>query len=198
MFVLDLQVKDGLSRPMKSVVNSLRNPVPLYAAMGQAIVSLTRDWVAEVAKLKHDTASDLGAKRTGFYARAVDAVRSYEDTRGVTLIIDHPGFSNARQDKEILPIHSKFLTIPTHRLSYGKRAGEFDRAKTFVRKSGKTKGLFIWYKPGNGKIIPLYRLVTRVLKREDDTLLPSNADYSTTARLAFAGYFREQVKGATA
>jgi hypothetical protein len=195
MFALDLQVKDGLTRPMKTVVGAMKNPVPLYAAMGAAIVNLTRDWVAELAKLKHDTASELGAKRTGFYARAVDAIRSYEDTTGVSLIIDHPGFANARKDVEIERKNAAFLTIPTHRLSYGKRAGEFDRSKTFVRKSGKTKGLYIWYKPGNGKIIPLYRLVTKVTKREDNTLLPSDADYSTQARLAFAAYFREQMKG---
>lgn len=51
--------------------------------------------------------------------------------------IDVPGVTRAYHDMDIRPRFRRALTIPIHRLSYGKRASSFDDTFMLKKKDGK-------------------------------------------------------------
>lgn len=163
----------------------------LHKMLATAAEELTRTHVIGVARSRHATATRLGAKPTGFYSRAVDAIRSYADSTGAMVIIDHPGFARARKDVVLAPTGGrKFLTIPIHRQSYGKRAGEF--SDLFVRKARNGKLYLVRRTPG-GRIVALFLLQRSAKQAMDTSLLPTDKRYAKTAEATAVQMIRTQV-----
>jgi hypothetical protein len=107
------------------------------------------------------------------------------------VIIDHPGFARARKDVVLAPTGGrKFLTIPVHRQSYGKRAGEFD--DLFVRKARNGK-LYLVRRTKGGRIVALFLLLRSVKQAMDTSLLPTDKRYAKTAEATAVQMIRTQV-----
>lgn len=193
-FVLNIDVKDAASPLLRNARLIFTSPArrrDLHRAMATGAEALTRTHVQGVARAKHGTASRLGAKPTGFYARAEKAVRSIADTQGFGIVIDHPGFSNAREPREIRPKGGKkYLTIPIMRRSYGRRAGEFNNL--FFRRSKKGK-LYLMQRAGARGLDALFLLVRSVRKDKDETLLPTSVRYQQASAVAAAEFVRTEL-----
>lgn len=83
--------------------------------------------------------------------------------------IDIEGADRAYHEVKIYP-HGQFLTIPIHKMAYGKTASEIDGLF-------KPKDKNILAKVMNGSLVAVFALVRRVIQRKDQTLLPTDSDY---------------------
>jgi len=106
------------------------------------------DVAGRISAEQHRTASKLGANPTGHLAEAYEGIESASDATAARLIVPGSTRLSAAFGKQVLtPKNSKFLTIPTHKDSYGKRARELD-------------DLFVMARPG--KALMLARREERV------------------------------------
>lgn len=85
------------------------------------------DVAGKISAEQHRTASKLGATPTGHLAEAYEGIESESDATAARLVIPSGTRLTAAFGKQVLtPQKSKFLTIPTHKDSYGRRARELD------------------------------------------------------------------------
>lgn len=167
----------------------------MHGAIAAVAEDVTRKHVLALARTRHATAQRLGATPTGFYADAAGRIRSVADGVDATVILDHPGFANARQDVEIRPRNAKMLTLPISAASYGKRARAF--SDLFVKRDRKTGRVFLVRRKAGKKLERLFLLLKVVRKRRDDTLLPSEATLRDAAADGVRGMMRHQVSRLT-
>ena len=90
------------------------------------------------------------------------------------IVIDVPGITRAYRDLHISPKNSKHLTIPLHRLAYGKRATEFSDLFVVTKKNGKK---FLAQKNA-GSLVFMYYLANAVHQKRDKRLLPNDETYA--------------------
>lgn len=88
--------------------------------------------------------------------------------------IDVAGITRCFRDLHISPKNSKYLTIPLHKSTYGKRATEFSDLFVVNKKNGKK---FLAQKNA-GSLVFMYRLATNVHQKRDKRLLPSDETYA--------------------
>ena len=115
----------------------------------------------------------------------VEGTEKYNGTTPYgTVRIDVPGITRAYRDLTIKPRFRKALTIPMHRSSYGKRAGEFNDLFLLKKKNGKA---FLAHTVG-GKLVFMYYLAKSVFQKRDERLMPSDqtlADNLTSRIFAY-------------
>ena len=170
----------------------------LHEQMGMEAQVLTIVHLQRLADTRHDTAEKLGAAPTGFLAEASEKVALAANNEDATLTIDHPGIGRAFHAVTISPKNAKSLAIPIHAIAYGHRARFlWTQISLFIPKGCN----FIAMKGPDGKsIIPLYILVRSVTQKQDRTLLPSDEEYESAAKLGADNYIRSvlEKRGATA
>lgn len=163
---------------------------PADFAEGAAVQvsALVRSHLEREAAVRHSSAERLGAEPTGHLEDAAASVAHSVDDAGAAVSISSPGIRRAAGGYEIRPVRAKALTIPVHRIAYGRRAGEI-RARGIqlfrpLAKGGK-RGQgphrdFLAATLESGFAV-LYLLRESVTIPQDRTLLPSDEDLSAAA-----------------
>lgn len=138
---LDLQM-DGLSpEELRALSETLADPAELHAQIAGDAEAFMKAVGPGIAAGNHRTAQRLGANPTGHLAAAYQAIESESDATGAALLIPRASRLRAAFGPYTLqPKSSKYLTIPTHRESYGRRARELD-------------DLFVIARPGKGLVL---------------------------------------------
>ena len=117
---------------MTTFVKKISRPELLFD-VGRAAQQIIKGHFEQLAndEAHHKTARGLGAKRTGFYARAANAVQQpqLEGTDEVSVSIDHQGLAQRLFGGDIVPTGKQWLTIPARTESYGRSAGEFSNLR---------------------------------------------------------------------
>ena len=167
----------------------------LYSAAANAVRILVRGHLAREATLRHSSAKKLAATPTGHLAKAARATVFHADEFGGEVIIPAAGINRAFHDVTITPNAAHDLTIPINKLSYGRRAKELRALgwKFFTPPEGHDKEDILFGYRGKGKnreVVPLYLLKKRVQQRQDRSLLPSDAEISSTASRAVMSYLQ--------
>ncbi len=95
------------------------------AGAAESYVKTKGPGIAELAK-NHRVSTRLGAIPTGHLERAFAAIESSSNSGGASLFI--PSASRLRAafgEYDVVPVNSKYLTIPANAAAYGHRAREF-------------------------------------------------------------------------
>lgn len=211
---LEIEVFDGASPMLTRLVNGLTNRQPLNARIGADERALVEEHLRQISLSRHDSAEALGASPTGFWGDADKRVTSTADADGATLSLTHPGIGRAFHAVTITPGDGKqWLTLPLLAEAYGQRAYRFPDL-FFVQPKGKDfallgrraatrgparKGKATDYnESGDGigraggdssqEVSWLYLLVHEVHQQQDRTLLPSDEEFTQTARVAATEY----------
>ena len=121
----------------------------------------------------HSTANRLGASPTQHLAKSARKIEGQSDDKEAVLLL--PRASRLRAafgTHEIFPgPGKKFLAIPDHKESYGKRPGELSQALKFAMVGGRFPALVFDEKgPLNGTVA--YWLRRKVTIEEDKTIIP--------------------------
>ena len=95
---------------------------------------------------------------------------STQNYAAATANIDVPGVTRAYHDINILPKTKKYLTIPMHRLAYGKKASDFTDTFVLTKKNGNK---FI-AQASKSALTFLYYLADHAFQRQDTRLMPSD------------------------
>lgn len=170
---LDIPINTA-SPVLREITRYLEDATRLHEMMGERVENLTRRYLAKLATERHATADRLGATPTGILSRAAESPEA-KGTRDAVVMTLRPAEVLARAfgDVEIVPrAGKKFLTIPIHKDSYGKRAGEFSDLVFLFNK--ETNNALLVRRAANGNIIPMFLLVRKVTQKQDRTLLPSD------------------------
>ena len=149
------------------------------------VSGLVRAHLEREASTRHASANRLGAEPTGHLQDAAASVEHSVDNAGAAVSIRSPGIRRAAGGYEITPKHAKLLTIPVHRLAYGKRAGELSARgiqlfRPRKKGGGKANVLAAILQEGEPMTV-LYALRQSVSIPQDRTLLPSDSDLSEAA-----------------
>lgn len=174
---INLEIAINTASPVLAAVSKhLTDATRLHVLMAEKTEKLTRAYLADLGNTRHTTADRLGATPTGILGRAAESPEAV-GTRDAVVITMRPAevLARAFRDVEIVPrAGKKYLTIPIHRASYGKRAGEFDDLFFLQARSGAK---LLCRRAANGNLIPMFLLVTKVSQKQDRTLLPSDSAY---------------------
>lgn len=121
---------------------------------------------------RHKTADGLGASRSNHYEKASARIEGESnDDMAWVRIPRATGLGRAFRDLDITPKNgSKYLTIPAHRTTYGKRAGEIPHSMAFSIVGGRHKALVFTSGPDKGSVA--YWLRESVSIKRDASLLP--------------------------
>lgn len=126
---------------------------------------------------RHKTAQRLGAQPTNHYERASDSIEGFQDDQRAGIRMPRStGLGRAFGDLHIRPgSGKKFLTIPAHRRTYGRRVGDFDAGFFAYRLHGRRHAALVFAKQGDPDFGAVaYWLRTSVTIKQDRTLLPSD------------------------
>jgi len=175
-----------------------------FRAMAQGVARLIR---GHLALLDATRKNALGGKRTHFYAAAAKSLYVEAEEGGSAVTIPAVGFRQRYEGGPILPVVSKWLTIPATAEAYGRRAREFDDIEfaiiggkpALVRKEDQGSVDFI-----SGKVIPkakrkkaavLFWLRKSVFQQADPTVMPSDLEMEAAAVFGGEAYLAS-LKGA--
>jgi hypothetical protein len=149
-----------------------------------AVSGVVRAHLEREASVRHATAARLNAQPTGHLQDAAASVAHGADGAGAYVSVASPGIRRAAGAYTIAPKSGKFLTIPVHRMSYGKRVGELKARGIQLfrpRKKGGGRMNVLAAVLDEGFLDILYVLRESVSIPQDRTLMPSDADLSTAA-----------------
>ena len=193
-----VSITDNATPALRDFIARLCARRPLHQAMGTRVKALVRDHVIDLAGKRHDTATRLGARPSGFLGKAAENVERSApkaDAEGVTISLNHPAFARAFGDVEIKPTSGKFLTIPLLAAAYNQRAY---RIKDLFVIKGDKGGLLLAKKDKAGKLTPWYLLVSSVRQARDRSLLPSDERILDAAKKGVADYIEVLLKAKAA
>jgi len=192
---LNISIADLVTpRVIKLMERMGGNRGDLHGAMGHEVQRLTYDHLNFLANTRHTTAEKLGTAPTGHLERAARQVESpaalSADASSATLTIKHPGMIRALRDVTIVPDKAKMLAIPVNALAYGRKPSQiWDTLKLFI-----PKGKNIICMPSANGITTLYVLVRSVTQKQDRTLLPSDEQFYTAAKMGAKRYLIPLIK----
>lgn len=162
---------DGLApEELATLQATLADPAPLHAQIAGDAERFVKTIGPRIAAGQHRTAQALGANPTGHLADAYQAVEGVSDATAATLLVPRASRLRAAFGPYTLkPKSSQYLTIPTARETYGRRAREFD--DLFPVRVGPRKTLVLARDTGSG-LQTMYLLTKEANIPEDKTLLP--------------------------
>lgn len=166
---------DRVEARLRAVAAELGNGGAASRNGADNVVALIRTHLAGLAGSRHATAKKLEASPTG-HIRAQACRLERADARGATISIGIPGIGRAFQDIEIVPRRASVLTIPVHRLSYGRTVYEVSRDRPVFRPKGKN---YLATTEKDGQLTVLYRLRSRVRQPRDPSLLPTREEIAS-------------------
>jgi hypothetical protein len=191
---ITISVTDAVTPEVKLWLETLR-PGVMESAMGRAGQQHLQ---GHFGKLNSTRTNRLGGRRTNFYAQAARSTNYTAGAGVVELNVSGPvGIAQRYRGGFIHPVNVKYLTIPVHRLAYGRRAKEFtDLSVLWSRKGGIRRPYALAVGLGTkqtGKSdsrskvrVPkgtiLFLLVREVFQKADKTVLPTDSDLEKAVR----------------
>lgn len=186
--------RDDATPTLRRLMDGLTDRRDLNRAIANRAQAMTRKHLVRLSRSRHDSARRLGARPTGHLGRAAESVSvAINQSESSTISVTSPGISRALHDVEIKPVNGNWLTIPIHKLAYGKTAWEVSRTigVSLFRPGakGKKKKVLSAVERG-GKLVNFFALTKSVHLKQDRTLLPSDDEYLGTANLGARDYVR--------
>ena len=173
---------------------SAENRKRMFADAADKMENLIRRHILRIAPAHHTAADRLGATHTGHLTKGARLTVSHATANEAEVIIPIPGINRALKPLVITPKNASALTIPIASQSYGLRAARMRQLGwSLFRPKGKD---VLMGAQKDQEAVPLYLLRKRVEQRQDRTLLPSDAELSTTAGRAIIGTIDRIAKGA--
>ena len=149
----------------------------------------------------HSTANRLGASPTQHLAKSARKIEGQSDDKEAVLLLPRASRLRAAFGSYTLTpgAGKKYLTIPAHASTYGKRAGEFAGGTFSFTPFGGAAGRFkaLVFKDGANKGQVGYWLKTSVAIAEDTTLIPFDLLSQDLAKEA-TDYLDEVINGGEA
>jgi hypothetical protein len=146
----------------------------VYEAIGASVSELA---VTHLAR-RDQAGNKNGWPRTHFWEGIARGVRDKVDPNGVTIVFPYPMRAKVL-GATIVPVRSKYLTIPMNAEAYGKRAREFSGLKFAV-----VPGIGAALVTDTPEAVLMYRLVRRAVLPPDPHALPAEGDIAAAARRA--------------
>jgi hypothetical protein len=181
---------------VQALRNGLANRVALHAAIADDEEIFYQRYVSSLER--HKTATGLGAKPTQHHAKSAKRIEGDANEDAAYVRIPRAtGLGRAFRDLNITPrAGKKFLTIPAHASTYGKRVGEVPFDMSFAIVGGRHRALVFTSGPDKGTVA--YWLRESVLIRQDRTLLPSDDQTRAIASRSAKAYLVAAMKGGAA
>lgn len=176
---LSVKIDDAGLRRKLALVSSRDTALRMNRAVGNAVLEQTKGFLAQMSVTRHRVADRLGATYTKNFEDAPDRTVLVDvSDKGATIAIKNtPGLSRAYHDLHIKPKRVGALTIPVHRISYGKRVADLrGSGHVLFRPKGKNILAEASGKGKNAKLRPLYALVKSATVPRDEGLLPTVKD----------------------
>lgn len=190
---LRLKITDEVTPVLAQFNRELRDRTNLNQSIAEAEQTMFRKHVSAISSRRHQTANRLGATPTGHLEKASGSIEAHGDSGGVQISFPRStGLHRAFGDLVITPKRRKYITIPVHKLAYGKRAREFG---DLIALRVGTRGTLILARRIRGQEIleTMYVLVKKVRQRQDRTLLPDDQAILETAEKAAKDYLVDDV-----
>lgn len=154
----------------------------LYSVGANALKIVVQNHLRREARIRHFSAARVGGVRTHHLEKGAARITFSADENSGTVHVPIVGISRAFHDVTIVPTHGTALTIPVAGPAYGHRVSELRRMGwTVFRPKGRDS---LWGSDGKSEAIPLYALRKRVVQKQDRSLMPSDADMSSTVSRA--------------
>ena len=173
---------------------STENRKRMFSAAADAVENLVRRHILKIAPAHHTSATKLGAQPTGHLTKGARATTSHATDSAAEIIIPIAGLNRAFKPLAITPKNASALTLPIAAQSYGQRVARMRQLGWSIFRPKGTDILMGARK--DEEAVPLYVLKKRVEQRQDRSLLPSDAELSTTAGRAIIGTIDRIARGA--
>ena len=187
---MELKVKIDAKNLLRRIalVTSRETVLRLNRRIGEVVFAHTKGHISEMSPSRHRVADRLGAEHSGHLEGARDRMTLDVNEKGATIRIKNtPGLSRAFHDLHITPKRAGALTIPLHRVAYGKRVADLrDTGHVLFRPKGKN---ILAEKSGTGRLRPLYALVRSATVPKDPGLLPARAKFREWTEEAAEQFF---------
>ena len=147
-----------------------------------------REYVQREAETRHATAERLGAQPTGHLTRAANQIDAEAGREEITLKFPRTtGLQRAFGNLTILPGSGRqYLTVPAHKDSYGRRAGEFpDLVFTLIKEKFPA---LIWTNGARVGTVAFW-LIRKATIPKDRALLPSEGQFGELLGLGVQNWF---------
>ena len=184
MIGVNIKIDDQATPFLARVKRAVGKPVGLHTRIAGRVEVLVRDYIRTTGDTRHKTARRLGATPTLHYIRAAQTVKGKPTQSGAEITLRGEIFNRTDRDVTVTAKASKYLTIPAHRLSYGRRAREVGGLRFGRCRGGKMA--LVRDVSGGGPLststrrmsVVYYWLKKSVLLRKDRTLLPSDQAFA--------------------
>ncbi len=176
MIGVQIKIDDQATPYLARVQKAVGKPVGLHTRLAGRTERLVRDYILAHGDSLHATARRLEATPTLHYIRAAQTVVGKAVPTGVEVSLRGAIFARTDRDVRVTARSAKYLTIPHHRLSYGRRARELSGLRVVRFKNGVMA--LVRDVPNSKKPEVMYWLKKSVLLRKDRTLLPSDAAFA--------------------
>lgn len=211
MMDIHVEVQDEATPVLRSLVEGLLDRTPLHAAIAPHLERTVRDHLIAIAPTMHKTAEALGATPTGYLTRRANAIESSATSEAAVLTFGGASeiFSRTTGPVVVRPVKAKYLTIPIHRETYGKRMREVSGLKIVYwgrrsllgvpkeapRQPSAKKGaeLLAWLRQWGR----FYLTPDSVLLPEERNLLPRDEDFIAALELGAVDFIEMTQKGGT-
>lgn len=193
--VVNIQISTS-DELVQALRNGLAKRLPLHTQIAGDMEIFYKDYVSKLNR--HRTAKGLGAEPTNHLEKSAKRIESdAEEGAAYVRIPRSTGLGRAFGDLNIRPrAGKKYLTIPAHRTTYGKRVGEISHDMRFGIVGGRHRALLFTNGPDKGSVA--YWLRTAVRVPQDRTLLPSDAGAAAVAERSARAYLATLMKGGVA
>lgn len=172
--MIEISITDNtgaVQSEMRAIAAQLVNPTALYKDVGRGLANQLKK---HFAKREQDNPNKLGGARTHWWLEVRDAVQQAEIVPdGVSVSIVHPAFPARVYGATVRPQRASALTIPIHKLAYGRRARVFESETG--KKLFRLKGKRVLMADFDGDIVPIYALVKSARIPKDPDALPEDA-----------------------
>lgn len=206
-YAIDVSGDAEVLRLMERLRSHLADRTELHKSVGSHAEILTAQHLSVLAGTRHATADRLGASPSGHLARAAESVTSEGTDAAALVSVTSPGIRRAFGDVTIKPKSGKYLTIPATAEAYNRRARSFNdlRIAIFGGKlalvqaeqsslADRSRSGFSYENrapmQSAGRAPIYYWLKDKVTQKQDRSLLPSDAEYSTAAVMGIKAYIR--------
>jgi hypothetical protein len=180
MIGVRVKIDDQATPFLARVRGAVGKPQGLHTRIAGRVEIMVRDYIRTTGDGRHATARRLGATPTLHYIRAAQTVKGKPVATGAEVTLRGAIFARTDRDVTVTAKASKYLTIPAHRLSYGKRARELPGLR-FVKFKGGKMALVRDVSGGGAtprQSLVMYWLKKSVVLRRDRTLLPSDGAFA--------------------
>lgn len=184
---IELKIDDAAFRNQLATLEGAGRE--MHRVVGAAVLEKVRDHIAQMSVSRHKTANRLGATPTRYFEDAPGrtVLESVSESEAVVAVKNTIGLIRAYKDLDIKPVRKKWLTIPVHRVAYGKSVGQLRDEGHKIFRLGK-KNVLAEATGERGKVRPLFALSKHTVVPQDEGLLPQTPELQKTVEEAVDDY----------